>query len=56
MANILPMLTGETDGSPRYEIFYFSGDGDLTELRYDEAFPPRQKAARASPSTRSWIS
>jgi arylsulfatase len=33
--NILPMLTGETDKSPRKEIFYFSDDGDLTALRYN---------------------
>jgi len=32
--NILPLLTGETDKSPRKEIFYFSDDGDLTALRY----------------------
>jgi arylsulfatase A-like enzyme len=31
--NILPLLTGETDESPREEIFYFSDDGDLTALR-----------------------
>jgi len=34
--NILPMLTGETDVSPRKEIFYFSDDGDLTALRYED--------------------
>jgi arylsulfatase A-like enzyme len=34
--NILPMLTGETTESPRHEIFYFSDDGDLTALRYDD--------------------
>jgi len=34
--NILPMLTGETDKSPRKEIFYFSDDGDLTALRYSD--------------------
>ena len=34
--NILPMLTGETKDSPRKEIFYFSDDGDLTALRYDD--------------------
>jgi arylsulfatase len=34
--NILPMLTGETDKSGRHEIFYFSDDGDLTALRYDD--------------------
>jgi len=32
--NILPVLTGETEESPRKEIFYFSDDGDLTALRY----------------------
>ena len=32
--NILPMLTGETEESPRKEIFYFSDDGDLMALRY----------------------
>jgi arylsulfatase len=32
--NILPLLTGATDKSPRKEIFYFSDDGDLTALRY----------------------
>ena len=32
--NVLPLLTGETDESPRKEIFYFSDDGDLTALRY----------------------
>jgi len=34
--NVLPMLTGETDKSPRQEIFYFSDDGDLTALRYGD--------------------
>jgi arylsulfatase len=32
--NILPLLTGQADESPRKEIFYFSDDGDLTALRY----------------------
>jgi arylsulfatase len=32
--SILPLLTGETDKSPRKEVFYFSDDGDLTALRY----------------------
>lgn len=31
--NLLPMLTGETDESPRKEIFYFTDDGDLAALR-----------------------
>jgi arylsulfatase len=30
---ILPMLTGQTDKTPRHGIFYFSDDGDLTALR-----------------------
>jgi arylsulfatase len=32
--NILPLLTGKSQESPRKEIFYFSDDGDLTALRY----------------------
>jgi len=34
--SILPLLTGKTEKSPRHEIFYFSDDGDLTALRYDD--------------------
>jgi len=34
--DILPLLTGKADRSPRHEIFYFSDDGDLTALRYDD--------------------
>jgi arylsulfatase len=34
--NFLPYLTGETDAAPRKEIFYFSDDGDLTALRYND--------------------
>jgi arylsulfatase len=34
--NFLPFLTGETDEGPRNEIFYFSDDGDLTALRYQD--------------------
>ncbi|MEJ2091587.1 MAG: arylsulfatase [Syntrophobacterales bacterium] len=34
--NFLPLLTGETDKGPRKEIFYFSDDGDLTALRYQD--------------------
>ena len=33
--NFLPVLTGQTDTGPRQEFFYFSDDGDLTGLRYD---------------------
>ena len=34
--NFLPFLTGETTETPRREIFYFSDDGDLTALRYND--------------------
>ena len=34
--NFLPFLTGSAAQSPRREIFYFSDDGDLTALRYDD--------------------
>ncbi len=33
--NMLDYWTGKTDKSPRSEFFYFSDDGDLTGLRYD---------------------
>ena len=34
--NFLPYLTGETKETPRREIFYFSDDGDLTAMRYND--------------------
>jgi arylsulfatase len=34
--NILPLIKGETDESPRKEIFYFTDDGDLAALRYED--------------------
>lgn len=34
--NFLPYLKGESDETPRREIFYFSDDGDLTALRYND--------------------
>ena len=34
--NMLPYLTGEEKEGRRREIFYFSDDGDLTALRYDD--------------------
>ena len=34
--NFLPYLKGEADSAPRNEIFYFSDDGDLTALRYND--------------------
>jgi arylsulfatase len=33
--NQLPYLTGEVDTGPRQEFFYFSDDGDLLAMRYD---------------------
>jgi len=34
--NFLPYLTGKDEHGPRNEVFYFSDDGDLTALRYDD--------------------
>ena len=34
--NFLPYLTGKEEKGPREEIFYFSDDGDLTALRYND--------------------
>ncbi len=34
--NMVPYFTGKTDQDPRKEIFYFSDDGDLTALRYED--------------------
>jgi arylsulfatase len=33
--NLLPYLTGEADKSPRQGFMYFSDDGDLVALRFD---------------------
>jgi arylsulfatase A-like enzyme len=33
--NWLPYLTGETTEAPRESYFYFSDDGDLLAMRYD---------------------
>jgi arylsulfatase len=33
--NLLPYLTGEVDESPRQLFFYFSDDGDVLALRFD---------------------
>ena len=33
--NFLPYLLGQTTTPPRQDFFYFSDDGDLTGLRYD---------------------
>ena len=33
--NLLPYLTGEVDVSPRRGFFYFSDDGDLVAMRFE---------------------
>ncbi len=33
--NLLPYITGETDQSPRNLFFYFSDDGDVLAIRFD---------------------
>ena len=45
--DILPLLTGETERGPRNEIFYFSDDGDVTALRFNDwklVFMEQQKS------------
>jgi arylsulfatase A-like enzyme len=34
--NFLPYLTGKAEEGPRTEIFYFTDDGDLSALRYED--------------------
>jgi arylsulfatase len=34
--NFLPFFKGEVDKGPRHEFFYFTDNGDLTALRYDD--------------------
>ncbi len=34
--NLLPYLTGEVEKSPREEMFYFTDDGQLSALRYND--------------------
>ncbi len=34
--NFMPYFQGKVEESPRKEIFYFSDDGDLTALRYED--------------------
>ena len=45
--NFLPYLTGQEEKSPREEFFYFSDDGDMVALRYDnwKVVFSQQKAA-----------
>jgi arylsulfatase len=52
--NFMPYLTGEVEEGPRREIFYFSDEGDLTALRYNDwkAIFLEQKAET---TLRAWI-
>jgi arylsulfatase len=52
--NFLPYMTGEVQEGPRREIFYFSDEGDLTALRYNDwkAVFLEQKAET---TLRAWI-
>lgn len=34
--NVLPLITGKTEKSPREDVFYFSDDGDLTAMRWND--------------------
>ena len=34
--NLMPYLSGKAERPERHEIFYFSDDGDLTALRYED--------------------
>ena len=52
--NFLPYLTGEAKESPRKEIFYFSDDGDLTALRYQD-WKMIFLEQKAEATLRAWI-
>jgi arylsulfatase len=52
--NILPLLTGETDKSDRNEIFYFTDDGDLSALRYND-WKLLFLQQKAEATLRAWI-
>jgi arylsulfatase len=52
--NFLPYLMGQTKESPRKEIFYFSDDGDLTALRYQD-WKMIFMEQRAETTLRAWM-
>ena len=52
--NFLPYLTGQEKTSPRKEIFYFSDDGDLTALRYED-WKMIFLEQKAEATLRAWI-
>jgi arylsulfatase len=51
--NLLPMLSGREKKSPRVGFFYFSDDGDLTGVRYDN-FKVVFMEQRATGTMRIW--
>ena len=58
--NFLPYLTGQEARSPRVEYFYFSDEGDLMGLRYDNwkiAFrtDPFERASITSNTYYDWL-
>ncbi len=52
--NFLPYLTGQEKTSPRKEVFYFSDDGDLTALRYND-WKMIFLEQKAEATLRAWI-
>jgi arylsulfatase len=52
--NFLPYLTGQTEETPRKEVFYFSDDGDLTALRYND-WKLIFMEQKAEATLRAWI-
>ncbi len=52
--NFLPYLTGQEETTPRKEIFYFSDDGDLTALRYQD-WKMIFLEQKAEATLRAWI-
>lgn len=52
--NFLPYLTGKAEEGPRREIFYFSDEGDLTALRYDD-WKAMFLEQKAEATLRAWI-
>ncbi len=53
-SNFLPHLTGQEEKGPRNEIFYFSDEGDLTALRYQD-WKLIFMEQKAETTLRAWI-
>jgi len=52
--NFLPHLTGESEKGPRREVFYFSDEGDLTALRFQD-WKLLFMEQKAEATLRAWI-